>query len=521
MKPCFQYDRSRPTPPLPSSWVQAAPSVDGFDLGGRCCHGSGSGLGPLPPRVFRSAECAFVLRCARLRGGYNKKIGSMAQPAPRRGRRGRGTRWLQETASELAASGVKVRSLGAAGGVLRIVLDIPSELTVEVAPRQEGRGYFRQTRRFGVSYRGTRQLEPAEEHVVARLCETLARIEERLPDVFDAGGVVEMAESGRGRRLPEHTVEYSRDEKGRLVASELLLRLTSRCNQDCPFCSAPIPHADALFEEVFLLVDRKLAELPNPMVTLTGGEPALWPRLGELVTRLVEHPRVPRVRVQTNAVPFAERRAVAGWPQSDKLSFFVSFHGATPCVYDLCTGSTGQFDRAVAGTQNLLGLGTSVVLNLVATRFNFDHILDWVRAVPTLFPRPRTPTIHFSIAMCPEHRPRAPECLVRYTELAPRLEAAAALAAELGVECEPLLASSHASIPPCMLGERYRVRGMSGAGTSLPVQRPDEVAVESLAKPWVKSRSCARCSEDPYCLGVPRPYAARFGLREMRPIVGG
>jgi hypothetical protein len=255
------------------------------------------------------------------------------------------------------------------------------------------------------------------------------------------------------------------------------------------------------------------------MVTLTGGEPTIWPPLRELVTRLLARAAPPRVRVQTNAVAFADAGALAGWPRAARLSFFVSFHAAEAGLYDRCTGTTGQFDRAVAGTRNLARHGCHVALNLVATRFNLDHVLDWVRAVPRLFPAPHTPSIHFSIAMCPEHRASAPDCLVRYTELAPRLQEAAALAAGLGVDCEPLLASSHAAIPPCLLEERYRVRGGSCAGKgATPVQRRDEVGVEDLRKAWVKARSCARCAEDPFCLGLPRPYAARFGLAELRPI---
>jgi hypothetical protein len=198
----------------------------------------------------------------------------------------------------------------------------------------------------------------------------------------------------------------------------------------------------------------------------------------------------------------------------------VSLHAAEERRYDQVTGTTGQFDRAVEGARNLAQTGCPVVLNLVATRFNVDHVLDWVRAVPRLFPTPHIPSIHFSIAMCPEHRPAAPDCLVRYTDLAPKLQEAAALAAKLGVDCEPLLASSHAAIPPCLLEEQYRVRGGScgAAKGALPVQRRDEVGVEDLHKPWIKARGCARCTEDAFCLGLPRPYVARFGLSELRPI---
>lgn len=435
---------------------------------------------------------------------------------PRPARPPGGARWLQTLVDDLKQAGLTARAASALGGVLKVELAAPAELTIEVKPREPGRRCFCETARFGVAYCGYRNLTPAQEAALGRFVAVLKRVESDLPEVLEAA--VGVGTPGGGGGEPEHTIEYAQSASSGEQACELLLRLTSRCNQGCPFCSAPPPHAEPSLAEVIKFLDRALPRLPRPMVTLTGGEPTIWPPLLELVTKLLERPDGLRVRVQTNAVAFADPRSLSAWPRSERLSFFVSLHAAEPGRYDLCTGTTGQFERAVAGTRNLAQTDSPIVLNLVATRFNLDHVLDWVRAVPRLVPAPHTPSIHFSIAMCPEHRPSAPDCLVRYTELAPRLQQAAALAATLGVECEPLLSSSHAAIPPCLLEERYRVRtGMAGRG-SLPVQRLGETGVEDRSKPWIKSRDCARCTEDALCLGLPRPYVARFGLDELRPI---
>jgi pyruvate-formate lyase-activating enzyme len=442
----------------------------------------------------------------------------MVAGAPRKSRPRGGARWLQTLVDELQEAGTPARAASAMGGVLKVELDRPAELTVEVKPREPGRKYFCETARFGVAYCGARTLTPHQEAAMGRFTEVLRRVEAKLPEVLEAAVGVGAPGGGAGAGAPEHTIEYAQSPDGER-SCEVLLRLTSRCNQDCPFCSAPPPHAEPSLAAVLQFLDGALPRLPRPMVTLTGGEPTIWPPLLELVTSLLARRDAPRVRVQTNAVAFADPGALAGWPRSARLSFFVSLHAADARRYDLCTGTTGQYERAVAGTRNLAGTGCHVALNLVANRFNQDHVLDWVRAVPALFPAPHTPSIHFSIAMCPEHRASAPDCLVRYTDLAPRLQEAAALAAALGVDCEPLLASSHAAIPPCLLEEQYRARGGSRPGQgALPVQRRDEVGVEDLRKAWVKARSCERCAEDPFCLGLPRPYAARFGLGELRPI---
>jgi hypothetical protein len=432
-----------------------------------------------------------------------------------------GPRWLQELVAHLREAGVAVKSAAASGGVLTVTLGEAAErgLKVDVKPLTPGQGCYLQTARLALSYRGAGRLAPTHAAQLGLLADVLRGVEADLPEVLDAPVGVDAPGAGGVAGFPYSTVEWSRGASDDAVWCELLVRLTSRCNQDCPFCSAPPPHAEPTRAAVVTWIDSVLPKLPpRPLVTLTGGEPTIWPDLRGLVAELLE--RAVSVRVQTNAVAFAAPGSLDGWPVTDRLSFFVSFHAAQPDLYDRCTGSHGQLDRAVAGIGNLAGRGYPLVLNLVATRHNVDHILDWVRTVPTLVPPPATPRIHFSIAMCPDHRPTAPDCLVRYTELAPRLQEAAQLAASLGVECEALLSSSHASIPACLVEAAYRARGGFGQerGGSRPIQRGHEAGVEDARKPWVKSRRCAQCSQDRWCLGLPRAYVLRFGLEELRPI---
>jgi pyruvate-formate lyase-activating enzyme len=432
-----------------------------------------------------------------------------------------GPRWLQELVAHLREHGVPVKSAAASGGVLTLTLGSASErgLRVDVKARTPGQGCFLETKRLAISYRGAGRLAPDHGALLSRLGDVLRGVEADLPAVLDAPVGVDAPGADGVAGFPYSTVEWSRGAVDDTVWCELLVRLTSRCNQECPFCSAPPPHAEPSRAAVVTWLDEVLPRLPpRPLVTLTGGEPTIWTELRELVVELLT--RDCTVRVQTNAVTFADPHVLDAWPVTDRLSFFVSFHAATPALYDLCTGSSGQLERAVAGIRNLAARGFPLVLNLVATRHNVGHILDWVRAIPTIVPPPAKPRIHFSIAMCPDHRPTAPDCLVRYTDLSPRLQEAAQLAASLGVECESLLSSSHASIPACLVDDSFRVRGGfgQGRGGSVPVQRGHEAGIEDTRKPWVKARRCEQCSQSPYCLGLPRAYVLKFGLDELKPI---
>jgi pyruvate-formate lyase-activating enzyme len=433
-----------------------------------------------------------------------------------------GPKWLCDLIDAAARAGAPVRSASALGGVLKLVLDpatpASSPLEVEIKLVEPGRRYFVRTRRYGLSYRGPSQLPVAEVMQMKKLASALGAIEDGLPDVLEARVGVDAAGGQAG--FPFCTVERFVGPSGEPAFSELLVRLTSRCNQRCPFCSAPPPHAEPDLGAVVAWLETALAGAPRPIVTLTGGEPTLWPGLAELVREFLSRPEILQVKVQTNAVAFDDPRALDGWPASDRLMFFVSLHGANDNVYDLCTGTTGQLARAVAGIRNLLKTDGPVLLNLVVNRHNVDHLEEWVHAVADLFRGPRMPRLHFSTATCPDHRVTAPDCLVRYTDLAPKLQAAASLAVDLGLDCESLLSSSHASIPACLLDPAHRVRPGAAEGRDqiLPVHSEAEVGVEGAGKPWVKARCCERCSQTRWCLGLPRAYVQRFGLGELLPV---
>ncbi|MBI5477775.1 MAG: radical SAM protein [Deltaproteobacteria bacterium] len=436
-----------------------------------------------------------------------------------------GPPWLRTLVAAAERAGVAVVSASALNGVLTLTLRGTSSrpLEVEVKPLDPAGRYILRTARYGLCYRGSARLSPNQLGQLHDLVGVLRALEAGFPRVLEAKVGVDALAATTGASGPAGFswcgIERLVSPTGEAVSTEVLLRLTSRCNQACPFCSAPPPHAEPTIEAVLAWLDAAVTQFPRMIATLTGGEPTLWPGLAEVVDRLLARPELLQVKIQTNAVGFADAAALPPWPPSRRLAFFVSFHGARPDVYDLCVGSSGQFDRAVAGIRNLLAAQHDVVLNLVVNRHNVDHLDEWVGAVPQLF-GPRPPRIHFSITMCPDHRPAAPAVLVAYTELAPKLQAAARRASAIGVVCEPLLSSSHASIPACLVDASLRRRGggNEAAGGAVPVQRDAEIGIEDTRKPWVKAKRCAQCSQTRWCLGLPRAYVLRFGLAEVEPI---
>ena len=432
------------------------------------------------------------------------------------GRRADG--WIDALVRAAEQAGIAVQRASARDGILTLEVRAASgaAVGVDVLPRAPRERYHLATARFGLRHHGRAAPAREQQDALDALAKAIRSVEASLPATPAPGGG---SADGRAAAPALFTVERSASVAGDAVWTELLVRLTARCNQRCPFCSGPPDHPDANPERVRAWLDEELPRHPRPTVTLTGGEPGLWTGLPDLVGHLLARPDVVEVRVQTNAVPFARPERAAALPAAPRLRFFVSFHAARADLYDLCTGTRGQLELAVAGIRNLLASGHALTLNVVANRHNADHLEAWTSSVAELFPGPPRPRLHFSITMCPEHRPEAPAWLVRYADLAPRLAAAARRARALGLECDPLLASSHAAIPPCLLPEAERGRAPRADGAeAVPVHRPDEAGVEDASRPWVKSEACLRCSETGRCLGVPRSYADRFGLSELHPL---
>ena len=100
----------------------------------------------------------------------------------------------------------------------------------------------------------------------------------------------------------------------------LMLNVTLRCDTACPHChqSSSPDRAEAMSHDV-MMDSLRLAEIIRPsLIDVTGGEPALWPHLPELVerARAAGHP----VRVRTNLSALAR-------PECARLPAFFADNG--------------------------------------------------------------------------------------------------------------------------------------------------------------------------------------------------
>ena len=313
--------------------------------------------------------------------------------------------WLRTLVDALSRAGVPWRYAVLAERMIRIRASAESQppFIIVVRPLDAGLPGFKSTSLFVIGYDGARDLSSAQRQWLGQFHELLSCFESALPpglEGFDSVGIRQGPPEDILRGLfPVVTVERSQAANlGEIV--EVLVRATSRCNQACPFCSAP-RHDEPTSEILWACLKAAADLLPGAMVSLTGGEPTLRPAF------LVEVEAALRldfcqVQVQTNAVRFADRLDPGSLPKNDKLSFFVSLHAWDPEIYDRCTQTSGQLPRAQKGLLRILDAGHAVIVNKVINSENIDHLEEMVRNFAGKFAGENPPVLHFSVLICPE-----------------------------------------------------------------------------------------------------------------------
>lgn len=148
-----------------------------------------------------------------------------------------------------------------------------------------------------------------------------------------------------------------------------------RCNLTCAHCySSSSPAGNRIVEATRLLQFLQAsARMGYDHLSLSGGEPLLYPALGELTS---EARRLGmRVSVATNGT--VATRARAGGILESVDVFAVSVDGPA-AVHDRFRGA-GAFERARQGIRQLVDAGATVAVSHVLTRSSLPH-LGWLVA---------------------------------------------------------------------------------------------------------------------------------------------
>ncbi len=152
--------------------------------------------------------------------------------------------------------------------------------------------------------------------------------------------------------------------------STLYFYLTEGCNLRCRHCWIEPPHQSgerrypAVEPELFRHIVEQAKPLGLTSVKLTGGEPLMHPRIGEILSFLRNEKM--RFNVETNGV-FCTPELAQDLVRSGLYHISVSLDGADAETHEWVRGVKGCFEAAVRGIRNLVeaGIRPQVIMTLM------------------------------------------------------------------------------------------------------------------------------------------------------------
>jgi len=167
----------------------------------------------------------------------------------------------------------------------------------------------------------------------------------------------------------------------------LYFYLTEGCNLRCRHCWIEPPHQSekrqypALDLELFRRIIAQAKPLGLSSVKLTGGEPLMHPRIGEILAILREEKI--RFNVETNGV-LCTPEVAQDLVRSGMYHVSVSLDGADAETHEWVRGVKGCFAAALQGIRNLVAAGIRPQVIMTLMRRNVGQMESLVRLAESL-----------------------------------------------------------------------------------------------------------------------------------------
>ena len=235
----------------------------------------------------------------------------------------------------------------------------------------------------------------------------------------------------------------------------------------------------------------------------SGGEVTLAKNLREYVAAARAVPGVRHVRIQTNAVRLADREYLRSLIDAGIDEYFVSFHAPDAALSDELTQRPGSFKDIVAGMENIVAEGATLVTNTVMVSKNYRRLPEIADLIASIGPQ--------SMEFC-NYWPRSDEDCAR--DQAPEVAVRPYL-------LEAVKRSEAAGIPPvirwfprCLLGAAARYADDYQPGVLIPDWFWDrEPEYGCLYDGLCSDATNATEARDP-CTGLSHAYVRRYGWEE-------
>ena len=113
-------------------------------------------------------------------------------------------------------------------------------------------------------------------------------------------------------------------------------------------------------------------------IAFSGGEQNLRKDL-PLLVKYAKSAGLDHIEVQSNGRIYAYKDYCRKLIDAGVSNFVISFHSHKEKVHDMIMGVPGTFKQVVEGIKNLNSLGSKVYINIVLTKFNYDHLENHIK----------------------------------------------------------------------------------------------------------------------------------------------
>ena len=162
-----------------------------------------------------------------------------------------------------------------------------------------------------------------------------------------------------------------------------IIRLTTKCNQNCVFCF------NKNMEDYCLTLDEargainELSKIQKKTIIFSGGEPTLRKEIRELISYSREC-GFGVIGIQTNGTPLHDIQYLKRLAKGGLNYIYFSLHSDKEDISNEITGMKNGFDKTIKGIKNALLLNIDVELNHVINTKNYEGLLDYVKYINTL-----------------------------------------------------------------------------------------------------------------------------------------
>jgi predicted dehydrogenase/MoaA/NifB/PqqE/SkfB family radical SAM enzyme len=299
------------------------------------------------------------------------------------------------------------------------------------------------------------------------------------------------------------------NETHREAASQVInrvLRPTVHCNQDCPFCSAN-ETTENVFRDAGEMLRRiaRLARAGVRYISFSGGEPTLSKDLVHYIAA-ASRLGIRDIELVTNGVLIDAPEKVKPLRDAGLTKAFVSLHAHDELLGRRTTSKVGDWERSVRAVDALVNAGVRVDLNHVISSINYAYLPRFAEFMTARWRGEVGVSFAF---ITPQFKALENLWLVpKISDVIPYLRRAMQT---LVARRNRFIVGSRQGVPPCFLGEYV-------AWSDFVEMSPQAHADDEPQK--IRGPACDQCRFSPQCVGLWKPYAARYGFSELVPVEG-